>query len=141
MLRGVPRVRRSNGRQRVVKQFEFFDKDLRTATDRGVKRALSKFGAFVRTRAKSSIRKRKKISEPGSPPSSHTGKLKRLIFFGYDAKNYSVVVGPVLFGSKRAPEKLEFGVAGYKARPFMRPALEKELRNAPECFRDQIRSN
>ena len=121
------------------KQFQFFTKELLDATDKGTKRALSKFGAFVRQRAKSSIRKRKKISAPGSPPSSHTGKLKRAIFFGFDKERNSVVVGPVLFSSTNAPEKLEKGVGGYRARPFMTPAFAAELPNAPKVFKDQIR--
>lgn len=130
------------------------------ATDKGVKRALSKFGAFVRTRAKSSIRKRKKISQPGQPPSSHTGKLKKLIFFGYDREKKSVVVGPLLFGTTNAPEsfnrnsqtsdwssrrvatgvpeRLEKGV-GIMARPFMTPAFETEKKNLDNCFKDCIK--
>jgi hypothetical protein len=66
------------------------------AVEKGRIRALSKVGAFVRTRMKSIIRKRKKISQPGSPPSSHIGLLKKLIFFAYDPGPASVVIGPAL---------------------------------------------
>lgn len=59
-------------------------------------KVLSKFGAFVRTRARSSIRKRKKPSSPGQPPSSHTGTLKRFIFFSYVQESDSVVIGPAI---------------------------------------------
>jgi len=49
----------------------FFDsKKVVSATDRATRRVLSRFGAFVRRTAKQSIRKRKKVSQPGSPPSS-----------------------------------------------------------------------
>lgn len=52
----------------------FFDrKAVLAAVDKATLRVLSKFGAFVRRRAKSSIRKRKKASPPGQPPSSHSG--------------------------------------------------------------------
>ncbi|HVS73135.1 MAG TPA: hypothetical protein VHQ47_17905 [Phycisphaerae bacterium] len=73
----------------------FFDrKAIIDKVDAGTRRVLSKFGAFVRTRARSSIRKRKKPSAPGSPPSSHNGMLKDNIFFGYDSSKRSVVTGP-----------------------------------------------
>lgn len=64
------------------------------SVDRATRKVLSKFGAFVRTRAKSSIRSRKAASSPGSPPSSHTGILKRFIYFAYDANVQSVIIGP-----------------------------------------------
>jgi len=79
----------------VTKQM-FFDRDkVRKRTDAGTRRVLSRFGAYVRTTAKHSIRKRKRISEPGEPPSSHTGLLRRFIFFGYDRDRRSVVIGPI----------------------------------------------
>jgi hypothetical protein len=59
---------------------------------------LSKIGAFVRQRARSSLRRRKKASKPGSPPSVHSSDsfatLKNILF-AYDADTKSVVVGPV----------------------------------------------
>ena len=59
----------------------FFDRQRVMSGDRATRKVFSKFGAFVRQTARSSIRKRKSISEPGQPPSSHTGLLKRNIFF------------------------------------------------------------
>jgi len=54
----------------------FFDrKAVTSAVDRTERRVLSRFGAFVRRGAKSSIRKRKRAAEAGMPPSSHTGLL------------------------------------------------------------------
>jgi hypothetical protein len=52
----------------------FFDRaKVKRSVDAATRRVLSKFGAFVRTRAKTSIRKKKGTSPPGSPPYSHTG--------------------------------------------------------------------
>ena len=82
------------------------------AVDKSTRKVLSRFGAFVRRTAKQSIRKRKKASTPGSPPSSHTGLLKRFIFFGYDRQKDSVVIGPTrLTDNNRgdAPSILEYG--------------------------------
>ena len=126
-----------------MEQFVFFDSAaVNAAIDRGAKRALSKFGAYVRTRARSSIRTRKRTSQPGQPPSNHTGHLKKLIFFGYDAQKKSVVVGPLVY-HKSAARIIEYGGisegALYRPRPFMRPAFEIELNKAARLFRDQIK--
>ncbi len=126
----------------------FFDaKGVQDALDPAVRKALSKFGAFVRTRARSSIKKKKGTSKPGAPPFSHTGTLRKILF-GYDARNKSVVTGPVLAGSQSgAPENLEYGgwaklrgkSVKVKPRPFMAPAFAKELDNVNDNFRNLIR--
>jgi hypothetical protein len=73
----------------------FFDRErVISATNKATRRVLSKFGAFVRTRARTSIRKRKGVSAPGAPPHSHEGTLKRFLFFAYDVQRSSVVIGP-----------------------------------------------
>jgi hypothetical protein len=132
----------------------FFDRKAVTGkVDAAARKVLSKFGAFVRTTARHSIRKRKAISQPGSPPSSHVGTLKRLIFFGYDADRRSVVIGPApLRGQAEAPPLLEYGgrarvkdrrrrtvVATYRARPFMGPALAKEQPKLPAMWAASIK--
>lgn len=131
-----------------VRQAFFDAKKVTDMVEKKKLKALAKFGAFVRRRAKSSIRKRKRTSEPGSPPSSHIGTLKNLIYFAYDAASGTTVVGPIPFGGKAvAPALLEHGgsISGgalkqnkigsvrkprtlnYRPRPFMVPALEAEL--------------
>jgi hypothetical protein len=73
----------------------FFDsKPVTEAVDRARIKVLAAQGAFVRRSAKSSIRKRKKPSLPGKPPSSHVGLLREFIFFSYDKSTDSVVIGP-----------------------------------------------
>lgn len=77
----------------------FFDgKKVMNAVDKAARNALSRFGAFVRQRARSLIRSRKRASLPGEPPSSHTGYLKNNIFFSYEPASQSVVIGPVPIG-------------------------------------------
>lgn len=131
----------------------FFDRNKVTgAVNRAERRVLSRFGAFVRRGARSSIRKRKRISEPGQPPSSHTGLLKRTIFFVYEPKKASVIIGPVLLGKgTNAPALLEHGGvvvrrkrkrkvrATYRPRPFMGPAFEREKPKLPQMWRDSVR--
>ena len=125
-----------------IKQFKaaFFDAEsVKKRVKNATRQALSKVGSFVRRRAKSSIRKRKAVSQPGMPPSSHEGSLRRLIFFAYDSARDSVVVGPAVYRKGEAPRLLEHsgeiqrrtrsGQAKrlhYRARPFMKPAGEAE---------------
>jgi len=136
----------------------FFDspKVLRAA-DRATRTSLSKAGAFVRTAARSSIRKRKRVSEPGQPPSSHTGLLRRGIMFGYEASRKTVVIGPRRLGGKigQAPDALEHGgtsvvVSGLRAkrkkrivriaaRPFMGPAMAQEAPKFAGLWANSVR--
>lgn len=122
----------------------FFDRArVRKAVDRAKRRELARAGGFVRQVARRSIRKRRAISKPGQPPSSHEGSLRRFLFFAWDSRTESVVVGPASFRGSRAPELLERGGkaevrritrkngkrtvrterADYRPRPYMRPAL------------------
>lgn len=89
----------------------FFDRSaVDKAVDRALKKTLSKFGAFVRQRARSSIRTRKATSKPGSPPTNRLGLLKKGILFGYEAATQNVVIGPAAFRSNpTAPALLEKG--------------------------------
>ena len=84
---------------------------------------LRRAGGTIRLIAKRSIRKRKAISAPGSPPSSHEGDLRGSIFFGLDKVDESVVVGPSAAyrqadsgGSRRGASLLEFGGTTYGPR-------------------------
>lgn len=66
----------------------------------GSRQALNKAGAFIRTRARSSIRpggKKGRVSQPGEPPRSHVGTLKRGILYGIDERGFqlSTVIGPL----------------------------------------------
>ncbi len=134
----------------------FFDrKAVIDSVDKAKRAVLSKAGAFIRTAARTSIRKRKRPSPPGSPPSSHTGLLKR-IFFGWDRETGSVVVGPVRFNKPgMAPQALEHGgmsvvvrrrkgrlvrrTVRIDARPYMGPALEKERPKLPRLWAGSVR--
>lgn len=126
------------------------------AMDAATRRALSQVGAFIRQRARTSIRKRKGASRPGGPPHSHAGHLRRLIFFAWDAVAESMVIGPVPFREGQAPHLLEFGGTTvrrttrrrgrgrrhrmrYRKRPFMGPALEAELPQLPSRWRNSVR--
>ncbi len=135
----------------------FFDsKKVMAATTKAERRVLSRFGAYVRRSARSSIRRRKKPSAPGQPPSSHTGLLKRFIFFAYEPRRRSVVIGPARLNQKtgEALPALEHGgqvrivsrrkgarrrIVRIRPRPFMGPAFEREKPKLSAMWRDSIR--
>ena len=134
----------------------FFDRATVIRAVDGAKRTvLSKAGAFIRTAARTSIRKRKASAPAGKPPHSHEGSLRRLILFGYDRAADSVVVGPVGFTKSVAPNVLEYGgetvvltrrggrLTSRKVkvapRPYMAPAPEKERPKLPLLWRNSIR--
>ena len=149
----------------VTKQMFFDRRKVQSKTDSAARRVLSKFGAFVRRAARSSIRTRKRVSAPGEPPSSHTGLLKKFIFFGYDRGRQSVVIGPQRLNQKvgDAPQALEYGgtatvVEGLRpsarsgrggkrkkrrvkiaARPYMGPAFEQEKPKLPAMWANSVR--
>lgn len=144
----------------------FFDRQkVVSAVDKATRKVLSRFGAFVRQRAKSSIRRRKTPSKPGQPPTSWTGLLKKFLFFSFDRSKRSVVIGPSKLNTagRDAPEVLEQGgtvkqtnrrrqnrrgrrseqrerrVVRYRPRPYMGPAFEKEKSKLPRLWRDSVR--
>lgn len=100
----------------------FNDKPVTSRVDAVTATAYKRFGAFVRSDARASIRKvgkRGRPSSPESPPKSRVGTLKALIYFVYSTFTRSVVIGPLV--SRRAglshepeqsmtvPEVLEHG--------------------------------
>ena len=110
----------------------FFDREaVIEAVGRASAKTLSKAGAYIQRRAKSSIRKRKRVSKPGEPPSSHVGTLRNRIYFSFDPPTRSVVVGPTPMGSVGiVPPTLEFGgPAPRRKNPRRR---ERELGGAGE---------
>ena len=133
-----------------VKQLFFDSPKVLGAVDKATRKVFSRFGAFVRRTAKGSIRKRKKESAPGQPPSSHTGLLKRFIFFSYDPGRKSVIIGPMRLTENNrgdAPSALEYGgtatvdkkTVNIRSRPFMGPAFEKEKPNLPQLWKNSIK--
>jgi DNA replicative helicase MCM subunit Mcm2 (Cdc46/Mcm family) len=143
-----------------MKKFFFDRKAVTSRTDKATRKVLSKFGAYTRTRSRTSIRKRKGTSRPGQPPYSHTGLLRDNIFFGYDPGKRSVVVGPEKLrkGKGEAPRLLEHGGTTttrffdskrkkygkrrrvrVEKRPYMQPAFDTELKQLPPKWRDSVK--
>ena len=133
-----------------VRQLFFDSPKVLRAVGKAKRRVLTRAGAWIRQVARRSIRRRKGTSAPGKPPHSHEGSLRRLLFFGYDRKSESVVIGPVGFKRSPAPQALEHGgvsrihrrrkgrlvkaKARIAKRPYMGPALAKERPQLPSTL-------
>lgn len=167
-------------RQNFSKSF-FTSKAVVNRTNKSERVVLSRFGSFVRTTARTSMRpggKKNAISRAGQPPRTHVGLLRKLLYFGYDFSRRSVVVGPLKFGGSignGVPRLLEEGgtrrtkkrniyvkrgvrrgqggrfVSGgskqmeigglmkYRPRPYMEPALKRNLPQLPQLWRNAVR--
>jgi hypothetical protein len=138
-----------------LKALTFFDRPkIAAKVGATARKVFSRFGAFVMRRDRSSIRKRKKPSRPGQPPSSHLGLIKRFIFFAWDFLRETVVIGTVKLGGKPgdAPHALEKGGEALVARggkgkrqrqeieahPHTGPAFAAELPGLPAMWKDSV---
>jgi len=129
----------------------FFDRaKIKKKSDTATRKYLSKFGAFVRQTSRRSIRSGKGTSKPGKPPYSHTGLLKKFIYFSYDPHRASVVIGPVVVSGKsgKALQALESGGTvrlpdgrnvEIKPRPFMGPAFVKEQEKLTSLWANSLK--
>jgi hypothetical protein len=118
----------------------FFDrKPIVDAVGRAKVKVLSRQGALVRKIVRNSIRKRKKAAGPGSPPSSHGGELKDFLFYSYDSKTQTVVVGPTKLGKGEAPATLEFGGEVKQLGIYDRAGKFIPLKFLPARSRERLR--
>lgn len=78
-----------------MKKFFFDRKVVQNAVDKQQRRAISRSLAFVRRRARSLLRRRKRVSAAGSPPSVHSDPGLKTILFAYDMRTKGGIVGPV----------------------------------------------
>jgi len=136
-----------------VKNMFFDRRPVIEALGRATANALSKAGAFVRTRGRSKLRRRKASAGANQPPSSHDGSLKDKTYFSFDPKSRSVVIGPERF-KKGVAETIEKGGeetltdkrghtrrVTYPPHPWMGPALAEEVRagTIPGPWHDSIK--
>lgn len=117
----------------------FFDRQrVLKAVDSARRKVLSKFGAFVRQRARSSIRPGGKgniVSKPGQPPRSHVGLLKRFLFFAFDETSKSVVIGPAKINTgTEAPSVLEHGGTTLVRGTRHGQTISRQVRIAPRPY-------
>jgi hypothetical protein len=141
----------------------FFDK--KAVTNKlapAVRAALSRLGGYARKVARNSLKYSKRRGQhaaPGQPPLVHkysrfsrekTNKktgvttrqivspLRELLFYKYDDRTKSVVIGPELWpGSKGGGAKALKTIEAN--HPLMKPALKKTVTQVPPNFKNLIR--
>jgi hypothetical protein len=113
--------------------------------DQKTLRVFKRFGAFVRLVAQRSMRKRKTPAPPGQPPSARKGQLRKLIFFSFDERRKSIVVGPVLLRpDSPVPALHEHGgmrrygarIAKYPKREYMKPAFQQGMLKLAQFYKE-----
>lgn len=135
----------------VVQGLRFDGQRIMRTVDRRNTAMLFRFGAFVWRAARSSLRRTKKVSEPGRPPRVHTNDnyatLKN-IRFHVDPRRLDVIVGPLKVNGVKGrdiTQTLEHGGTSWvktgrgreahrrmvriQRRPFMQPAFDKVIQN------------
>ena len=135
-----------------IRERTFFDRTpVKNALDEKWRTVMAKLGGYVRTTMQRSMRHKDGPSKPGKPPHAHrdhngnVGTLRRLIEFGYDQAEKSLVAGPhkidsptIPLGGKTVPQLHNEGgsafintfggksvLADFAPRPFVEPAKQK----------------
>ena len=116
-------------------EVEFDEDGLVARIARASRDILRRAGAYVRRVAQRKVVTSPKASQPGSPPHSRKGLLKRAILFGSDGDK-SVLVGPGFNQVGTSLAAHEFGGRykreRYPRRPLMGPSLKE---SAPRLAR------
>lgn len=103
---------------------------------------LRRAGAYVRRVAQRKVATSPRPSQPGHPPHSRKGLLKRAILFGSDGDR-SVLVGPGFNFVGESASAHEFGGKyrreRYPKRPLMGPALKETAPHVAKMWRDAVK--
>lgn len=100
-------------------------------------------GAYIRRAAQSKVRQSRNPSQPGEPPHTRRGALKRGILFGVDRRTNSIVVGPSVRFVGTSMQAHEFG-GGYKRerypkRPLMGPSLRESAPHLAKMWENAVK--
>jgi phage gpG-like protein len=124
------------------KKFDDQTQRVAEAAARGTLRALQKAAFAIFRSAQESIERDAKPAAAGEPPHSRAGQLPRAIRYDVDKAAEAAVIGPRASLVGTSAEAHEFGGAykgaEYPARPFMVPALQRNLDLIPAGFADQV---
>ena len=135
---------------RVFSRFgAFVRKTARRSIRKPRKKRVAEFNDFEKIQYRKTGYRPLASSEPGKPPRNQTGRLKDTIFFWYDRNEQSVIIGPSHSGGFDRMGALEHGgltmsrkrAFHIRARPFMRPALAKELPKLDKMWHHSIRTS
>lgn len=84
---------------------------------KGSVQPMRRAAAYIRKTAASSIRRRKKASQPGTPPSTRSGRLKKSILYHLDTTRLVAVIGPRYSTIGRVGSIHEFGGKERRRKP------------------------
>jgi len=120
-------------------------KQVLTKAKKGSIKSLGHAGATIRLTAKRSIRRRKKPSEEGQPPSTRKGQLRGAIMYAVEKQNDLVVIGPEQAKVGKSASAHEHGGRykrqRYPKRPFMGPALETTKERLPRKWAGSVKAS
>ena len=123
-------------------EVEFDEDGLVARIVRASRDVLRRAGAYVRRVAQRKIVTSPNPSQPGQPPHSRHGLLKRAILFGSDGDK-SVLIGPGFNFVGESASAHEFGGKyrreRYPKRPLMGPALKESAPHVAKLWRDAVR--
>ena len=112
-------------------EVEFDEDGLVAWMARASREFLKRAGAYVRRVAQRKVVTSPKPSQPGQPPHSRHGLLKRGLLFGLERDGKSVLVGPGFRFVGESMSAHEFGGKyrreRYPKRPLMGPALKESV--------------
>ena len=104
-------------------------KRLEQAAEKAAYRSFGHAAASIRKEASASIKRSKEPSEPGEPPHTRKGNLRRALRFHRD--KWGAVIGPrhSIVGESGSAHEFgeEYKGADFPERPFMLPALMKNI--------------
>jgi len=115
------------------------------ALRRGARRGLFRAAAAIRLQAARSIIQSASPSEPGRPPHTRKGQLRRAILFAVK-EDHGLLVALIgtshdILGPAGRAHELggRFRQEVYDKRPFMKPALDVVSNRLPEFFRHSLK--
>lgn len=104
---------------------------------------LAHAGGYIRITASRSIKRSPRPSQPGTPPHTRRGQLRRAIRYAVERERKSVVIGPEYGTVGPSGMAHEFGGRfrsnSYDKRSFMGPALMKTREKLPQLWANSIR--
>ncbi len=119
-------------------------KQVLTKAKKGSIKSLGHAGATIRLTAKRSIRRRKKPSPEGRPPSTRKAQLRGAILYAVEKQNDLVAIGPerAKVGTSAAAHEHggRYKRQRYPKRPFMGPALETTKERLPRKWAGSVKA-
>lgn len=140
----MPAKRDSKGRFVKTKTSFITAREMRKKAAPGTIKSLRRAAAYLRGVARRLVRRSRRPSQPGKPPHTRNGALKRSIFYVVEGRGIfsRALIGPTFTGVGRIMLAHEYGDRfqgrNYPERPLMAPALNKMRDRLPSYWRGSI---